>query len=52
MKKIIIGLVLLSLFAGGIAYARMKGVDMKCVDDCVAQGYIWGYCYDKCSYYY
>ena len=49
MKKLIVA-VLLVLAVAATAWARYKQIDYKCVSDCLAQGYQYGYCIRVCSY--
>jgi hypothetical protein len=45
MKKILI--VIVAMLASNVAYSA---TDYKCMGDCQAQGYQYGYCQSVCSY--
>lgn len=50
MKKVIVlGVILLSLVIVVKVYAWCQ-TDYTCVNDCVRQGYMWGYCRSICSW--
>lgn len=50
MKKLLLALLLVMVMTT-MAYAyRFCNTDWRCVNDCIDQGYQWGYCKKICSW--
>jgi hypothetical protein len=54
MKKRILNALLLVSFLAVVysGYIAARYVDYKCLNECTSEGYMYGYCWDVCSYNY